>query len=246
MLPTQKEVVAHIRDTVRTQVAWATTRFDVNLNNLRLVIKSRDCARIALGGRKGNAPYLQFNIFHLLSYPVQGVLEYKSFRFDRRVGGFATTDWRLWVDSVVAHEMAHAVQYAIKDSGSRLDLGNGRFEGLGKFEANHGDFFLAIYRVLREQFINHRATGIGSFRGGDHFERKEAQLAKLAAKRVDTFPLQGRMVRIGGTQLKLVQFDVKARKYAYIAETAQGKKYKLSKEQVLRGLVPETALKMAA
>jgi DNA-binding PadR family transcriptional regulator len=148
----------------------------------------------------------------------------------------------MWVDAVVAHEMAHVVQFTLPRQRPATT-----YEGLGKYEGSHGSFFQAIYRIMRVQFINNRVTGVGRLRERTEFQRTEEQVQVIVSrKRTDRFELEGRTVRLGGLALTLVEFDLKARKYQYIGVTAAGKRYKLSRMQVLVGLQSEGVAKLAA
>ena len=69
--------------------------------------------------------------------------EYPSYDDDKIIGGFYARDTALKLEAVVAHEIAHAIQY---------------FE-YAKFNTRckpHGPKFKQHYKLLRETFINNR------------------------------------------------------------------------------------------
>lgn len=151
-------------------------------------------------------------------YPMVAVTEYASFNADKIIGGFKTNDWRLGVDALVAHEMAHAIQFALRISafdykavGQDHPLitswrgATPTFQGLGEYEGNHGDFFQAIYRKVREQFINHRVSRSAftapshSFIIPDNFEERLAKMPKS--------PLEGIRFVNNGRPLTVVGYN---------------------------------------
>lgn len=82
--------------------------------------------------------------------------EYKMFADDPTIGAFQSDDWRDAVKALVAHEVAHAIQYWIfahKPGGRhrRID-----------YKTAHGQGFRMIYALLRGELVNPslRAKGI--------------------------------------------------------------------------------------
>lgn len=248
MLPTSKDIVAHAKASFVEQRNFAAKWFGLDLGDTQLILKNTTAARQGLGGYKrirgAMRPFIQINVNNLLTLPVLGFIEYKSFHHDRTIGGFTTTDWRVWIDTVIAHELAHVVQFTLP---KQKPSPNSTYENLGKYEGSHGSFFRNIYGIMRRQFINPRVSDVGRYMGRTEFHRTEEQVqAIVARKRTKSFDLEGRVVKLGGTVLTLTEFDLKARKYQFIGETATGKRYKLSKMHVLAGLQPETQAKLAA
>jgi hypothetical protein len=246
MLPTPKDIVAHAKASFVAQRDFAAQRFGIDLSDCQLILKNSLAQRQALGGYKSIRgafrPFIQINVNCLLNYPVLGFIEYKSFHHNSVIGGFATADWRMWVDAVVAHEMAHVVQFTLPRQSPATT-----YEGLGKYEGSHGSFFQAIYRIMRVQFVNSRVTGVGRLYDRKEFQRTEEQVhAIVARKRTNNFEFEGRTVRLGALAVTLTEYDLKARKYQYIGVTASGKRYKLTRMQVLMGLQSEGETKLAA
>ena len=151
-------------------------------------------------------------------YPMVAVTEYASFNASKTIGGFQTNDWRLGVDALVAHEMAHAIQFALRISAfdykacgeehpliSHWRGAKPIFKGLGECEVDHGGFFQAIYSKVREQFINHRVPRSAftaprsSFIIPDDFEER---LAKMPQS-----PLTGIRFENNGRPLTVVGYN---------------------------------------
>lgn len=152
-------------------------------------------------------------------YPMVAVTEYASFNASKAIGGFQTNDWRLGVDALVAHEMAHAIQFALRISafdykargeehplivgwnGAKPVFGN----RLGEHEGNHGNFFQRVYQLVREQFINHRVPRSAytaprsSFVIPDTFEERLAEMPKS--------PLTGIRFENNGRPLTVVGYN---------------------------------------
>jgi hypothetical protein len=67
--------------------------------------------------------------------------EYPSYHTDKEIGGFYAVDPYLKLKVIIAHEVAHAVQfYSYKITGTRCQP--------------HGPVFKNYYRMLRQRFIN--------------------------------------------------------------------------------------------
>lgn len=77
--------------------------------------------------------------------------EYASFHRSATIGGF-TGHWAKAVSAMVAHELAHAIQYYYKDDPRlRQILGI-----TARYDSIHGEYFRQLYRIFREQFVNYR------------------------------------------------------------------------------------------
>jgi hypothetical protein len=243
MIPTQNEVAAHLKSSFHRMVRFANIRFDISSDLARTAFTAsfRDCKRLGMGGikcvRGVRRPFIKLNIHDVIKYPVVGYSEYRSFNDNRRIGGFRTTDWRLWVDALIAHELAHVIQFILPGSQSRLRKDAVTFEGLPRFESNHGDFFRAIYAILREEFVNPQLDAIGGFQGSN-FNKPEGTVSpRMQRTRItENFPFQGRKVHLGSLRLEVIEFNRSARKYPFVAITPAGKRYKISQAQLVGGL----------
>ena len=69
--------------------------------------------------------------------------EYPSFDNDKYIGGFYSQNPYDKLDAIVVHEIAHAVQFFYyKKSGTKC--------------TPHGPVFKKYYKILREEFVNHK------------------------------------------------------------------------------------------
>lgn len=77
-----------------------------------------------------------------LTYPeIYRFYEYPSFDSDRHIGGFYATDYKLKLQAIIAHEVAHAVQFF-------------EYKKLGTRCKPHGPVFKKYYKLLRDNFVN--------------------------------------------------------------------------------------------
>lgn len=157
MFPTQNELTLHARKSIEEMRLWAAEHFGFTSLPLNLQIKfNPDQQRIAVGGwsPKIRSGIIRFNLGKLLSNNIAGMCEYASYARNPIIGGFETKDWRLWVDTVLAHELAHVIQYGMW----RMPMVKSTSEYV-RNDKGHGHTFRTVYAILRQQFINHRVEG---------------------------------------------------------------------------------------
>lgn len=109
------------------------------------------------GTHNGGIPFVQLGLQNIIS-AVQNdgttdFPEYPSFAFDKVIGSLVDVHWTKVVSALIAHEIAHAIQYfgplnavdvlfASKSEVTRLDL------------RGHKKLWKNIYKDLRIQFVN--------------------------------------------------------------------------------------------
>ena len=242
MLPTMTQFTAAINEAVAKQVAWMKAEF--GLGNLAIQIKIVDVPTGPLGQmkvlKKGavlTGYQLKFQSYHFLRDQVKAFPEYATYNAWPEIGGFETADWRLAVDALVAHEVAHLAQYALKEAGVNSPLyvpsASGRvafFDGLGQYEGGHGYFFRQIYKRFRKQFVNDRVPASaytaprGEFTEGTAFEeRMEAKTGE--------HPLVGIKLKIKGGVYEIAGRNPRnAKLFGYMVKRPDGQlaKIKLS------------------
>jgi hypothetical protein len=222
MLPNGLEVVGRTKLAIDMMSQWAAAEFDIPGFKVDWKLKGKSdrswCRQIA-------TPFIQLGVQSMMSKPVIAFMEYKSFNRYLEVGGFKTNDWRLWLDTVIAHEMSHAVQWALirKAAAEHNTIATRhscyRIEGLGYTESGHGNFFLAIYKRFRQRFINDRVP-------------REAYTAPRSCFAVDEVttkfdpagkPLEGCVVAINRRYYTIVGRDASSRRdYCWKAKGADG------------------------
>jgi hypothetical protein len=143
--------------------------------------------------------YISLHGYNFLHFPVQAATEYRRFNGDPVIGGFMTDNWQLSAATVIAHEFTHIIQFAFRSHGEDHPMVELLLDGslcakdFGAIEMGHGDFFQNIYRVIRQELINHRVEGhigldhnITTFVFKDTFE---ADLAAMPASPINGFEI---------------------------------------------------------
>ena len=262
MLPTMDQFTAAINEAVAKQVSWAKAEF--SFGDLAVKIKIVDVPTGPLGqmkvlkkGQQVTGYQLKFQAYHFLRDQVKAFPEYATYNAWPEIGGFETTDWRLVVDALVAHEVAHLAQYALKMAGvnhplfvMREDARGLFFNGIGRYEGGHGYFFRQIYKRFRKQFVNDRVPASaytaprGEFTEGTAFEESmEAKTGK--------HPLVGIKLNIKGSVYEIAGRNPRnAKLYGYMVKRPDGQLakikllylYKLS-DEVARIVDNDPALK---
>ena len=111
MLPKGQEVVARTKLTMVEMIRWARTEFNIPDFSVEYLLTSnsdRSWCKSNIGSSR-----LQIGVQSLMKKEVLAFPEYRSFNNYMDVGGFKTSDWRLYLDALLAHEVSHAVQYEL-------------------------------------------------------------------------------------------------------------------------------------
>lgn len=237
-LPTAKEFKDRANSMVSEITAWAKEEF--HLGNLPVKLRFTD-RRLNYYGqaatkRDKQERFTHFEIslssFNYLRHEHVAFGEYASFNHSKVIGGFETTDWRLGLDTLVAHEMAHIIQFALrmaafdhKAVGREHPLISG-WNGatpvfgmrMGAYEGNHGSFFQRIYQLVRHKFINHRVPREAytaprrNFIVPDDFEERLARMPKSGLEGI-RFMSNGRELEVAGrnpnTRKRLYNYQVR-------------------------------------
>lgn len=236
-LPTAKEFKERANQVVREMTDWARKEFTLGQLPIKIRITDRKLNYYGMAGTRRDKQE-RFTHFELslashdfLRFPQVAVSEYASFNKSKVIGGFLSDDWRLGLDTLVAHEMAHIIQFAVKMSAfdhkavgqehpmvTDWDGANPVFGRMGPYEGHHGTFFQHIYKRVREQFINARVPRSAytaprsNFAIPDDFEERLAKMPKSGLEGL-RFMSNGRMLEIAGrnpnTRKKLFNYQVK-------------------------------------
>jgi hypothetical protein len=224
---------AHVEQTTAEQVEWMKSEF--HLPSIPLFIKIADVPTGPVGQARRlvkSGEFAGFRIliqsYHYLREEIQAFVEYASYNDLPEIGGFETNDWRIAVESIVAHELSHITQFALKDAGSRhplfIDRGDRSlfFEGLGRYESGHGDFFRKIYRRFRRQFINHRVPASAFTNPKKEFVEGDLFETRMKVK-TGQHPLVGIKFDFKGQQFEIAGLNPRnARLYGYMVKNSNG------------------------
>lgn len=236
-LPTAKEFKDHANQAVRVMSDWAREAFTLGQLPIKIRILDRKLNYYGQAGtrRDKQERFTHFEMslcsFQFLRYPQVAVSEYASFNDSKVIGGFLSDDWRLGLDTLIAHEMAHIIQFAVKMSAfdhkavgqehplvSHWNGATPVFGRMGPYEGHHGMFFQHIYKRVREQFINARVPRSAytspkfNFQVPDDFEERLAAMPKSGLEGL-RFMSNGRMLEVAGrnpnTRRKLYNYQVR-------------------------------------
>lgn len=252
MIPTIAEVRNHATGFLKVLQAFVAKEFDLNVDNMVFELDFRkDLAYFGLGGiEKVNGKAvgsMKLSLKKLVNFEVQGFSEYKSLLRYTEVTSFETTDWKIWLENLMCHEMAHVVQYMLPRSTSSLMIGQPRvetvlmrkhykyvhtavFKGLGQSEENHSKFFIRIYAILRRQFINARVTP--AYRVVNSFVGEDGAVV-FRARPTANHPLIGTKFPYKGETFEVKECFPRMRTYPLLAigETS-GKRIRFAPESV--------------
>ena len=243
MLPTMDQFKAQVDKTVAEQVEWLKAEFC--FGNMPLTVKIADVptgphgqARVCRKGKAFAGFQVKFQSYHYLRDELVAYTEYPTYNAWPEIGGFQTTDWILAVDTLIAHELAHVVQFALREAGSKHPLYVARpeyptrlfFDGLGQQESGHGYFFRQIYKRFRQRFINHRVPASAYTDPRKDFIEGNAFEERLAAK-TGEHPLTGIKFNLKGKTYEIAgRNPSNAKLFGYMVKTPTGSfaKIKLS------------------
>lgn len=240
MLPTAQQFKAAALDEMFAMQVWAKEHFD--LDNLPIKLTVSDAKRNYYGQasvkrdkqERFEAFRIQISSHQALRYPVKAVSEYASFNKSKVIGGFETNDWRVWLRCLVAHEMSHVVQYALRFAAfeakafgrehSRVTNWDGStpvFGKMGPYESHHGNFFQHIYADFRRHWINPhialsaRTAPCSDFLIPDDFEERMLAMPKSGLEGI-RFESNGRIIEVAGRNPKRNQL------FNYVIRDADG------------------------
>lgn len=243
MLPTMAQFTAQVNAAVAEQVDWAKQEF--GFGNLPLKIKIVDVETGALGmarviKRKGAFAGFEIKIqaYHFLRDKHIAVTEYATYNAWPEIGGFETEDWRLGVDALVAHELAHVIQFAYKYAGAAHPHANGlngngkmTFGFLGAYEKGHSYFFRQIYKRFRQRWINDHVSDSAYTNPTAPFVFEDTMAKKIEEKTDDNHPLKGIKFQFKNKTYEVAGRNPRAAKlFGYMVKTPTGSfaKIKLS------------------
>jgi len=142
----RKDISAHHRAYILAQdiESWAKTNVHKDFFLGKVILDWSNKRTSSRGGLYRSGPGI--NIAMATSFPdnksqVYRFYEYRSYDSDSIIGGFYSANPYHKLRAIVAHEMAHAIQFFMYNkTGSRCKP--------------HGPVFKKYYKELREEFVN--------------------------------------------------------------------------------------------
>ena len=146
-----QEIVAHAR------VKYNAPEFDVNIK-----ISFATGIRTSRGGIKNGQAFIKLSCLRYIEpcrkpNSLIDEFEYKHYRSDPVIGEMKSVSWTTALACLVAHEMAHAIQFfPSTKEGAKAQLGLKGLDARNGIFAKHDYFFQRIYADLRSIFVNGR------------------------------------------------------------------------------------------
>ena len=149
----------HIIDKITEIKTYCYSKYDLGNNwNIRVVFDYSKYRQTHYGGTiyENNVvvPYVNLTLHHVRHYEIKGFREYDSYSLDKVIGTIRTSDWKIYLNCVLAHELAHCVQWYLPNTKSLLKISKNKYKNMPKYEINHKLFFQHIYSDLRIKFVN--------------------------------------------------------------------------------------------
>jgi hypothetical protein len=139
--------------------AYVQKRYNVPDFKLKVIISFGERRKVSRGGTKGGLPFI--NIVGkryaeaLESNKMTYLNEYAHIRNDPVIGQILNTTWQTALAGIVAHEVAHAVQFFPTTKESAMGVyGVENLNSNDKALAKHNWFWQRIYADLRTEFVN--------------------------------------------------------------------------------------------
>lgn len=242
-LPTAAQFKAQVDKAVAEQVAWALEEFKFSKLPLKVRIVDVPSGPMGQASQRLGAYTVKFQSYHFLREEVKAYVEYKAYNAWPEVGGFETTDWTLAVDALVAHELAHIIQFAMKQAGRNHPLFVERpefpkdlyFDGIGCYEGNHGYFFRQIYKRFRKRFVNDRVPSSAYTNPRKDFVDAGLLEQRMAAKTEESNPLIGLKLKLKGGIYEVAGRNPRnAKLYGYMVKTPSGGLAKVKLDLILQ------------
>lgn len=156
---TQQTVDKFVRDLTEKMVAYVRVKYDCPAFSPVVQVTFAANRKTSRGGvRRGKAFFNIVGKRFLAAAQGTGMMdepEYKSFNRDPIIGGLYNVTWQKALASLVAHELAHSVQF---DQGTKVGakrvLGIEELDDRNEILRGHDWFWKRIYGDLRTQFVN--------------------------------------------------------------------------------------------
>lgn len=147
--PEEREVDAYVNALVEEFKVYICAEYQIEKFDLKMIVRYSDRYRKSWGGVKHGKPYISLVVSPYINCRShQHFNEYAHIKNDAEIGEFWGS-WRKVIGALIAHELAHCVEYMNKLLYTKsAALSNET--GFG----NHGAVWQKIYRDLRGNFIN--------------------------------------------------------------------------------------------
>jgi hypothetical protein len=155
--PSQQELTTLVYENAYMMNVFSREQFDLPDDWVpQIKLDFKDTTGRSFGGVDSmNRPSMTLYLGVLQKYRPHGFPEYARYSKHKRIGNVASSDWRVYVTTLMAHEYSHVVQFSLNGRSNKLALASpNAFQGLGNWSGDHGDFFKNIYVQFRDEFVN--------------------------------------------------------------------------------------------
>lgn len=138
---------------------YVQTQYNVPDFKLKVILSYGERRRISRGGSRGGKPYINIVCKRFAASLDAGELtdfhEYNHISNDPVIGNLKGVSWETALTALIAHEVAHAVQFFPLTKRSAMDmLGVDSLDGRNSILEKHNWFWQRIYADLRTKFVN--------------------------------------------------------------------------------------------
>lgn len=158
-LNTQATVEQYAKSMAAKMEAYVQTQYNVPNFKLKVIVSYGERRRISRGGTRGGEPFINLVCKRFAAAAEVGALmtetEYAHIRNDPVIGEMRDVSWEKALSGLVAHEVAHAVQFFPLTKRSAMEmLGVNELDGRNDILKKHNWFWQRIYADLRTKFVN--------------------------------------------------------------------------------------------
>lgn len=161
---TKDTIVNFCKTTTETMTSYIREKYQVPKFTMKLTLDFSQRRTTSWGGIKKGSPFINLVLKRYVAYTSpecsdmkMSFDEYSNFNTDPVIGSISGT-WQTCLTALIAHEVAHAVQYFSRlDSSIKLPF---TVKKDSKEEKGHGVLWKAIYSDLRIQFVNAGASSV--------------------------------------------------------------------------------------
>lgn len=158
-LSIQATVEQYARATAAKMEAYVQSQYNVPDFKLKVIVSYGERRRISRGGTRGGKPFINLVCKRFAAAAEAGVVmtetEYAHIRNDPVIGEMKDVPWETALAGLIAHEIAHAVQFFPLTKRSAMEkLGVKELDGRNSILEKHNWFWQRIYADLRTEFVN--------------------------------------------------------------------------------------------
>lgn len=150
-------VEQYVKTSIAKMEAYVQAKLSAPEFKLKATISFGERRCRSWGGIRGEKPFVSLAVKRYEDARVAGAaidfLEYSNIKSDPVIGSLVGVSWTKAVDALIAHEIAHAVQY-FPNTKKNAMAAFGFNDSQSRSLKNHNVFWQKIYADLRAKFVN--------------------------------------------------------------------------------------------